>query len=453
MMSMNPNSNILIVEDDDALRAALCETAALAGYNALPAAHGNAALSVLADTDIDLVISDIQMKPLDGHALLREIRKHDREIPVVLMTAYGSIQAAVDAMRDGATDYLVKPFEAEVLLGHIDRWVGSDERSVPDTGMVAEDPRTQAVVELAVKVAASDAAVMITGESGVGKEEFFRLIHTRSPRAAKKPVAINCAAIPENMLEAMLFGHEKGAFTGAYKSCAGKFEQAQGSTLLLDEISEMSLGLQAKLLRVLQERQVERLGSSDLIDLDVRVIATSNRDLKHAVREGEFREDLYYRLNVFPLHVPPLRERRGDIRPLAAALLARAAARTGSPAPGISAAALARLEAYAWPGNVRELDNVMQRAAIIHTGTSIEVADLVFEEIASANAVPEAEAAPERDSLGDDLKDHERRLIVDALEEGRGSRKFASEKLGISPRTLRYKIARMREEGVAVPGR
>jgi two-component system response regulator FlrC len=302
-----------------------------------------------------------------------------------------------------------------------------------------------------MRVAASDASVMITGESGVGKEEFFRLIHQHSSRAARQPIAINCAAIPDNMLEAMLFGHEKGAFTGAYKSCAGKFEQAQGSTLLLDEISEMSLGLQAKLLRVLQERQVERLGAQQLIDLDVRVIATSNCDLKAAVREGDFREDLYYRLNVFPIHVPALRERRGDIVPLAQALLARTAKTAGRAPPEISDTALARLVDYGWPGNVRELDNVMQRAAIIHTGATIESADLVFEGIALESIDETNETDSE--SLGNDLKDHERRLIIEALEEGRGSRKFASEKLGISPRTLRYKIAQMREAGVAVPGR
>lgn len=448
-MNTNSDTNILIVEDDDALREALCETAQMAGYTAISAAHGNAALNVLSGTDIDLVISDIQMGPLDGNALLREIRRRNRTLPVVLMTAYGSIQAAVDAMRNGATDYLVKPFEAEVLLGHIDQWVAKN-KTAPASGMVAEDLKTKAVVDLALRVASSDAVVMITGESGVGKEEFFRLIHEHSSRAARQPVAINCAAIPDNMLEAMLFGHEKGAFTGAYKSCAGKFEQAQGSTLLLDEISEMSLGLQAKLLRVLQERQVERLGSHQLIDLDVRVIATSNRDLKAEVRDGHFREDLYYRLNVFPIHVPPLRERPGDIAPLAHALLERAVP-SGNSDVEISAAALALLVEYQWPGNVRELDNVMQRAAIIHTGSGIETTDIVFEGVALETS--DETAVPDCDSLGDDLKDHERRLICDALEEGRGSRKFASEKLGISPRTLRYKIARMRDAGVVVPGR
>ncbi len=449
-MNTNSETNILIVEDDDALREALCETAQIAGYTAISAAHGNAALNILSDTDVDLVISDIQMGPLDGNALLREIRRRDRNLPVVLMTAYGSIQAAVDAMRNGATDYLVKPFEAEVLLGHIDQWVAKNE-AVPTSGMVATDPKTKAVVDLAHRVAASDAVVMITGESGVGKEEFFRLIHQHSSRGARQPVTINCAAIPDNMLEAMLFGHEKGAFTGAYKSCAGKFEQAQGSTLLLDEISEMSLGLQAKLLRVLQEKQVERLGSHQLIDLDVRVIATSNCDLKAEVRDGHFREDLYYRLNVFPIHVPPLRERPADITPLAQALLKRASKSSNSLETKISEAALALLVNYQWPGNVRELDNVMQRAVIIHTGNLIEDTDIVFEGIAIE--IPAETTCSESDSLGDDLKDHERRLICDALEEGRGSRKFASEKLGISPRTLRYKIARMRDAGVAVPGR
>ncbi|MFT4561013.1 MAG: two-component system response regulator FlrC [Gammaproteobacteria bacterium] len=449
-MNSNCKTNILIVEDDDALRSALCETAEIAGYTAHSAGHGNAALNLLSNTDIDLVISDIQMAPMDGNTLLGEIRKRNKTIPVVLMTAYGSVQSAVDAMRKGATDYLVKPFEPEVLLGHIDQWLVSDGASAP-AGMIAEDVKSKAIVDLALQVAATDAAVMITGESGVGKEEYFRLIHQYSNRGKNKPIAINCAAIPENMLEAMLFGHEKGAFTGAYKSCAGKFEQAQGSTLLLDEISEMSLGLQAKLLRVLQERQVERLGSSDLIELDVRVIATSNRDLKLEVQDGHFRQDLYYRLNVFPIHVPPLRERREDIAPIARALLARVAAAAKRPTPKLSAAAINQLIQYAWPGNVRELDNVMQRAAIMQPGPVINESDLVFESIASPTSAILAEAPAE--SLGDDLRDHENRLIIDALADGRGSRKMACEKLGISPRTLRYKIARMRDAGLAVPGR
>ncbi len=453
-MSRDP-IRILVVEDDEALREALLDTALMAGLAATGAADGSAALARLKDERFDLVISDIQMAPMDGHALLREIRAADRELPVVLMTAHESIQSAVDALRDGATDYLIKPFEAEVLLGRLDTWL-PQAPALSDDDVIAVDPVSQQVYELARRVAQSDASVMITGESGVGKEVVFRTIHAHSPRAAHDAVAINCAAIPENMLEAVLFGYEKGAFTGAYKACPGKFEQAHESSLLLDEISEMPLALQAKLLRVLQERQVERLGSNRVIDLDVRIVATSNRDLREEVAAGRFREDLYYRLNVMPLHIPPLRQRRDDIVPLARALVARAAARNGQAAPAFARAAEARLLEHDWPGNVRELDNVVQRALILHQGAVIEAHDLMFEgglrAPAAAPAVVAEAAAPAEDSLTGDLKDHERRLIIGALSEGNGSRKFAAEKLGISPRTLRYKIARMREEGVAVPG-
>ena len=468
-------TQILIVEDDHALREALLDTAALAGFEATGAADGRAALAALAHAQFDLVISDIQMEPMDGHTLLREIRSRHRDLPVVLMTAYESIQSAVSALRDGATDYLVKPFEAEVLVARIDGWLPPAPTPLPDD-VVAVDGTSRRVFDLARRVAQSDASVMITGESGVGKEIVFRTIHRHSQRAAQAPVAINCAAIPDNMLEAVLFGYEKGAFTGAYKASPGKFEQAQDSSLLLDEISEMPLALQAKLLRVLQERQVERLGANKVIDLDVRIVATTNRCLRREVEAGRFREDLYYRLNVMPIHVPPLRERSGDIVPLAQALLARAAMRGHQQAPALSATACARLMEYRWPGNIRELDNVMQRALILHQGAGITEADLVFEQMTAVRdtrpvelsrhlrvpypralddedvGMDDDEADQSAESLGGDLKDHERRLILTALEEGRGSRKFAAEKLGISPRTLRYKLARLRDAGVAVPG-
>ena len=463
-------TQILIVEDDHALREALLDTASFAGLDATGAADGTAALELLAEEHFDLVISDIQMEPMDGHTLLREIRSRYRDLPVVLMTAYESIQSAVNALREGATDYLFKPFEAEVLVARIGDWLPPAPAPLEDD-VVAVDPVSRRVFELARRVAQSDASVMITGESGVGKEIVFRTIHRHSQRAAQAPVAINCAAIPDNMLEAVLFGYDKGAFTGAYKASPGKFEQAQDSTLLLDEISEMPLALQAKLLRVLQERQVERLGSNKVIDLDVRIVATTNRDLRREVEAGRFREDLYYRLNVMPLNVPPLRQRREDIVPLAKALLARAASRSHQAVPAINAAACARLMEHNWPGNIRELDNVMQRALILHQGEGINLDDLVFEQMtpavsaalgAGVSEAPRAvafESADEDDdelagaeSLGGDLKDHERRLILTALEEGRGSRKFAAEKLGISPRTLRYKLARLRDAGVAVPG-
>ena len=449
-------TQILIVEDDHALRSALVDTAEIAGFEAVAASDGRAALDLLNAREFDLVLSDIQMEPMDGHALLREIRRRDRDLPVVLMTAYESIQSAVNALRDGATDYLVKPFETEVLLGSIDGWL--PPVLMADDELVAVDATSCRVFDLARRVAQSDASVMITGDSGVGKEVVFRTIHRCSQRSAQAPVAINCAAIPDNMLEAVLFGYEKGAFTGAYKACPGKFEQAQDSSLLLDEVSEMPLALQAKLLRVLQERQVERLGSNRLINLDVRIIATSNRDLKTEVEAGRFREDLYYRLNVLPIHVPSLAERRDDILPLAESLLRRAAERTQAILPKLSSSARTRLLAHSWPGNVRELDNVIQRALIMYQGGVIEAGDLMCEDAAVMPAGvsgagengAQTEADPE--SLGSDLKDHERRLIIGALSEGHGSRKFAAEKLGISPRTLRYKIARMRDAGVAIPG-
>jgi len=460
---MKNRAVIAIVEDDDALREVLCETAELAGYRVLSFVDGSDCLQGLQSAAVDLVISDLQMAPMDGLELLRELRRRHRDVPFVLMTAHGTIQSAIDAMRLGATDYLVKPFEAEVLVAGLDQWLPAKLEAQSERGMIAEDAATRRVIELARRVAATDATVFITGESGVGKEVFFRFVHEHSSRASKEPVAINCAAIPENMLEAILFGHEKGAFTGAHKSYPGKFEQAQGSSLLLDEVSEMSLPLQAKLLRVLQERVVERLGSHETIKLDVRVMATSNRDLASEVRAGRFREDLYYRLNVFPLAVPPLRERPADIVPLARFLLARAAGKTAAALPVLNAAAAAALVAWRWPGNVRELDNVMQRALVIHNGGTVTADDLMFEPamkapFASAPAPREpliAESEDDedaQDSLGDGLRDHERRLILDALAEGNGSRKFAAEKLGISPRTLRYKLAKLRELGIDVPG-
>lgn len=314
------------------------------------------------------------------------------------------------------------------------------------SSLVAEDARTREVLELARRVAAADVTVTLTGESGVGKEVFARYIHEASSRRHGPLVAINCAAIPESMLEAMLFGHEKGAFTGAAGSHSGKFEQADGGTLLLDEITEMALGLQAKLLRVLQEREVERLGALCSRPVDVRVIAMSNRDLRQAVNEGVLREDIYYRLNVFPIHIPPLRERPRDILPLAESLLARhSAGRDAVPALSIEAAQ--RLRQHDWPGNVRELDNVVQRALILQHGPEIEASDLQIE-VTPAAAEPDIAA---EGGLESSLRASEGELILDALKASGGQRKAAAERLGISPRTLRYKLARMREIGMSIP--
>ncbi|MGH8483638.1 MAG: sigma-54 interaction domain-containing protein, partial [Pseudomonas sp.] len=293
----------------------------------------------------------------------------------------------------------------------------------------------------------------ISGESGTGKEVLARYIHQHSTRATQPFVAINCAAIPDNMLEAMLFGHEKGSFTGAIAAQAGKFEQADGGTLLLDEISEMPLGLQAKLLRVLQEREVERVGGRKPITLDIRVVATTNRDLAGEVAAGRFREDLFYRLSVFPLAWKPLRERSADILPLAERLLARHVNKMKHAAVRLSPEARACLQGYAWPGNVRELDNAVQRALILQQGGVIEAADFCLGGAMPTFASPVVQSAPafpEASGLGDDMRRHEFQMIIDTLRSERGRRKEAAERLGISPRTLRYKLAQMRDAGMDV---
>lgn len=452
---------VLVVEDDRELREALCDTLMIAGYSCHAAVDANEALNIIRSEPIQLVISDIQLGATDGMTLLSRIRDKHPNIPVILMTAYGTIQQAVTAIQDGAHDYLVKPFEPEVLISHVARFDTVDPGN--EDGFIAVDTRSREVMELARKVAANDVTVMITGESGTGKEVLVRFIHRQSSRSEEPFVAINCAAIPDNMLEAMLFGYQKGAFTGAYKSSPGKFEQAQGGTLLLDEISEMSLPLQAKLLRVLQEKEVERLGDDKLIELDVRVMATSNRNMREEVSAGRFREDLFYRLNVFPVAISPLRERRDDIVPIAEHLLAKQARQESQVAPTLDDGARGKLLSHSWPGNVRELDNVMQRAYILQTHGVIGAAEIVFEMDGNKPISSLATAAPTdemvthgdiddgADSLDHDLRQREQQIIIDALKDAAGSRKSAAEKLGISPRTLRYKLARMRDAGVSIP--
>jgi len=327
---------------------------------------------------------------------------------------------------------------------------------VLNTELIAEDKRSRELVLLSQRVAASDVTVMISGESGTGKEVLARFIHDHSERAEGPFVAINCAAIPENMLEAILFGYEKGAFTGAYKSCSGKFEQAQGGTLLLDEITEMESGLQAKLLRVLQEREVERLGGKVSIPLDMRVLATTNRNLREAVNNGRFRQDLYYRINVFPLNIPALRDRPEDILPLAQQLACRH--ERGDTCTYFTSEAEQYLRSHVWPGNVRELENVIQRALILKAGHCIEESDICLDETVDLPAPVTQEGIIRVDSemntgrvLENDLKTKERELIIAALEAGNGSRKDVANRLGISPRTLRYKLARLRDAGMGIP--
>ncbi|MCK5867285.1 MAG: sigma-54-dependent Fis family transcriptional regulator [Mycoplasmataceae bacterium] len=441
-------STILVVEDDTDLRIALCDTLEMAGYEVSSTDTGQGALDKLANEQFGLLLSDLQMEPMNGQTLLKKAKKLTPELPVLIMTAYGTVQGAVEAMHEGASDYLIKPFEADDLLERVQRYV----RIVStNEDMIAVDKSSQDLLALSRRVADADATVLISGESGTGKEVLAKFLHENSVRKNEPFVAINCAAIPENMLEATLFGYEKGAFTGAVQAYAGKFEQANKGTILLDEISEMDLGLQAKLLRVLQEREVERIGGRKLISLDVRVLATTNRLLREEVTEGRFREDLFYRLNVFPLQLLPLRERPDDILPLSKQLIAKHSAQPHSATPILSECAQYALIHHQWQGNVRELDNVLQRALILQSGNKITAKDLAFETMTPVNMGQNIDEVNSGSQLNDDLRGHEQRHILDSLSKNNCSRRLTAKDLGVSERTLRYKIARLREEGVEIP--
>ena len=447
---------VLLVEDDRALREALADTLLLAGHDYRAVGSAEDALEAVEQESFSLVVSDVNMPGMDGHQLLGVLRARQPQLPVLLMTAHGAVERAVDAMRQGAADYLVKPFEPKALIELVARHALGVILASDGEGPIAFEPASAQLLELAARVARSDSTVLISGESGTGKEVLARYIHQQSTRAKQPFIAINCAAIPDNMLEATLFGHEKGSFTGAIAAQAGKFEQADGGTILLDEISEMPLGLQAKLLRVLQEREVERVGARKPIQLDIRVVATTNRDLAGEVAAGRFREDLFYRLSVFPLAWRPLRERPADIIPLAERLLGNHVKKMKHAQARLSAEAQACLVAYPWPGNVRELDNAIQRALILQQGGLIQPQDFCLAmgsgvaplpTLAPAPVVVETETAG---ALGDDLRRREFQMIIDTLRAERGRRKEAAERLGISPRTLRYKLAQMRDAGMDV---
>lgn len=439
---------ILVVEDDPCLREAICDTLELAGKGFVAVDGGEAALQALVQQTFSLVLSDVRMMPMDGIALLKQVRQRLPHLPVVLMTAFAEVEKAVDAMRSGACDFLLKPFDPAQLLAVLDRYqLGRNDVS----GSVAQDVSSQAMFSLALRVAQTDATVLLTGESGVGKEVVARFIHQHSVRKAGPFVAINCAAIPDTLLEATLFGYEKGAFTGALQAQAGKFEQAQEGTLLLDEVTEMPMGLQSKLLRVLQEREVERVGGRKAVPLNIRIVATSNRNMAEAVANGTFREDLFYRLSVFPIEIPPLRNRPGDIIPIADCFLREHGTRFGRSGLVFSQAARDALLAYHWPGNVRELENVVQRALILCQGGCIAPEDLRLPQPSSGGeSLPNSthlDTLPASKEGACNMKDLEREHILRTLAEVGGSRKLAVEKLGISERTLRYKLQQYREEG------
>ncbi|MGZ4989557.1 MAG: sigma-54-dependent transcriptional regulator [Methylobacter sp.] len=462
--------DVLVVEDDLSLCEALCDTLEISGYRVISARNGTEALIKLEHGQFKLVVSDVQMPVMDGFQLLKNMQHKYSDTPILLMTAFGTIPKAVEAMQAGACDYLIKPFDAQALVNKVADYVVANPLAA-NTAVdehVMQDENMKKLYALTARVARTDVTVLLQGESGTGKEVIARYIHQNSTYHQGPFIAVNCAAIPENMLEAMLFGYEKGAYTGAIQSMPGKFEQAQGGTLLLDEIAEMDLGLQAKLLRVLQEKEVERLGSHKKIKLSVRILAATNQKLKEQVEQGRFREDLYYRLNVFPINIPPLRNRPGDILPLALELMQRHCSE-GKKLPEFDNEAAKKMTSYSWPGNVRELDNVVQRALILRTGDKISVDDLVFEDAGSMIDVVQrtfpAEAIdnsiephvpdisnekPEIVGLGEGVRSAEESIILQTLQMENGSRKITAEKLGISPRTLRYKMARMKDSGVII---
>ena len=439
---------VLVIEDDHELREALELTLQQAGFAVLAADNAETGMELLTQQPVGMVVTDVHLPGKNGLMFLEYIQRGFPGLPVLVITAFGTVHDAVDAMRSGAVDYLVKPFAPDVLIRKVREFIIHSEEDAGE--FVSAEPSVREVYALASRVAPTDATVMISGESGTGKEILARYLHRHSSRSSGPFIAINCAAIPENMLEAMLFGYEKGAYTGATQSTPGKFEQAQGGTLLLDEITEMDLGLQAKLLRVLQEREVERLGGRSPISLDVRVITTTNRKLADEVAAGRFREDLFFRLNVFPLVLPPLRQRKADIVPLTEFLLRKHATRGGRPVPRLSESACRALLQYEWPGNIRELDNNLVRALVLQRGSHIEKEDLGMDPVPVKDYSAEAETIQTAESLDGNLRSHEQSLILEALRTERGSRKSAAERLGISPRTLRYKIAQMRSAGIPI---
>jgi DNA-binding NtrC family response regulator len=441
---------ILVVEDEDKLRRVIELHLASSGFDVDKAASAEEGLKVM--DRADLVLTDLKLPKMSGLELLALVRRQNAQVPVIIMTAFGSIETAVESMKAGATDFLLKPFSLDHLMQVVQKAL--EVRALRDENRLLKQElgrryefdniigRSEAMQEIfntIERVGPTRATVLLAGESGVGKDLIARAIHFHSPRKDRPLVKINCTAIPENLMESELFGYEKGAFTGAVGSKPGKFEQADTGTVFLDEIGDVPANIQVKLLRVLQEREFERLGSNVTRHIDVRVVAATNQDLRAALEQGTFREDLYYRLNVVPLNIPPLRERKQDIPFLASHFIKKLAPETGSRVESITDAALEKLTAYHWPGNVRELENVIERSLVMCAGTRLEAADIRLENAPRPRPQNGSHFLPE----GMTLDEYEQELIREALRRAEGNKSQAARLLGLTRNALRYRLTQM----------
>lgn len=461
---------ILIVDDDSSMRLALSETLESCGYDVESADNGSEALQKFQAQSFEVVVTDMRMPRLGGMDVLKGVKKISPQTPVILITAYGTVSTAVEAMKEGASEFIMKPFSLDDLQGVVKNVLvksamGIDEAGPapmpvsPELDIISQAGNVISLLALMRSIAKSKSSVLIQGESGTGKELFARYIYRHSNRKNSPFIAINCAAIPHQLLESEMFGYEKGAFTGAVQRKPGRFEMADGGTLLLDEIGEMDIQLQAKLLRVLQESEVDRLGGREPISVDVRIIATTNAELKKGIEEKKFREDLFYRLNVIPIHIPPLRERQGDVALLSDYFLKKYSQISEKKKPALSTEAMRILNAYHWPGNVRELEHVIERSVLICDDEIILPEHLYME--GPIKTLPE-EVGAERATIPDldvktdsqapvTLKEMEKSMIFDALNRVNGNRTKASKILGISVRTMRNKLQEYEAEGEAIP--